>query len=107
MVATPDDYAWSKFGSNALGQIDPLVRPHPSHLALDPRSDIRRAVYRDLVMQQVDAEETDAIRLHLQRQHAYGSNRFRAAIEAQLGRRAGPAKIGRPRKQELAGESAT
>src|SRR4249919_3816534 len=41
----------------------------------------------------------DEIRLHLQRQYAFGPDRFRDAIEAQLGRRAGPAKIGRPTKK--------
>jgi putative transposase len=35
----------------------------------------------------------------LQRQYAFGSNRFRAAIEAQVRRRAGPAKIGRPARK--------
>jgi putative transposase len=57
-------------------------------------------------MQGVADEDLDSIRLYLQRQHAFGSDRFRAAIEAQLRRRAGPAKIGRPRKSESAGESA-
>ena len=37
-------------------------------------------------MQAVAPEELDAIRLYLQRQHALGSSRFRAAIEAQLAR---------------------
>jgi putative transposase len=107
MVATPGDYPWSSFRTNALGKSDPLVRPHASYLALDRRPDVRCRMYRNWVMQAVDSAETDAIRRHLQRQHAYGSNCFRAAIEAQLGRRAGPAKIGRPRKQSLSSESAT
>jgi len=42
----------------------------------------------------------NSVRLHLQRQYAFGSQRFRTFIEVQLGRRAGPAKIGRPRKKE-------
>jgi len=45
-------------------------------------------------------EELELIRLRLQRQHALGTDRLRALIEAQLDRRAGPAKIGRPRKSE-------
>jgi putative transposase len=56
-------------------------------------------------MQAISSEELQSIRLHLQRQHAYGSDRFRTAIEAQLGRRAGPAKIGRPRKHKPPNES--
>lgn len=49
-------------------------------------------------MDDVSPEETDAIRAHLQRQHLYGPDRFRRAIEAQLGRSVGPRKIGRPCK---------
>lgn len=107
MVATPHEYAWSSFSSNALGMHDSLVRPHPSFLALDQNPETRRNVYRDWVMQHIDSDETDAIRWHLQRQYAYGSDHFRAAIEAKLGRRAGPAKLGRPRKAEHSAESAT
>ena len=56
--------------------------------------------YRALVMETVGPDEVDAIRRHVQCQHAYGSNRFRAAIDAQLGRSAGPRKIGRPKKSD-------
>lgn len=42
-------------------------------------------------------EETEAIRLHLQRQHLYSLNLFRRATEAQLGRALGPGRPGRPR----------
>jgi putative transposase len=49
-------------------------------------------------METLSDEDIQAIPLHLQRQHALGSNRFRSAIEAQLARPAGPIKIGRPRK---------
>lgn len=107
MVALPADYEWSSFGSNALGRCNLLLSPHPSYLALEQDADTRRAIYRDWVMQRASPEETDAIRLHLQRQYAYGSKRFRAAIEARLGRRAGPAKIGRPAKTGARAESAT
>jgi putative transposase len=54
--------------------------------------------YRALVMETAGPDEVDTIRRHVQCQHVYGSNRFRAAIEAQLGRSAGPGKVGRPKK---------
>ena len=97
-VERPGDYRWSSYGANADGQPDLLVTAHPGLLALgtDPAS--RQAAYRELVRQAVSDDELAAIRRHLQRQHALGTERFRAAIEAQLGRRAGPAKIGHPRK---------
>ena len=106
MVADADDYPWSSFASNALGLSNPLIRPHPSYLALGTSLPERCQAYRALVLQGVAEEELDSIRLYLQRQHAFGSDRFRATIEAQLQRRAGPAKIGRPRKPERVGESA-
>ncbi len=100
MVAESRDYRWSSYRANAPGQHDPLVHPHAEYLGLSPEPEQRLAAYRNLVMEHIDPFEIDAIRQHLQRQHAYGSDRFRRMIEAQLGRRAGPAKIGRPRKAD-------
>lgn len=98
MIADPSDYPWSSHRHNALGEHDRLVHPHPAYLALGKDAAERQQAYRALVMQCVSAEETDAIRAHLQRQHLYGPDRFRRTIEAQLGRSVGPRKIGRPRK---------
>lgn len=98
MVASPADYPWSSYASNALAVASPLIRPHPSYVGLGPGPAERCEAYRALVEQAIVPDELDSVRLHLQRQHAYGADRFRAAIEAQLSRRAGPAKIGRPRK---------
>jgi putative transposase len=53
----------------------------------------------------VAPDELDAIRRHVQCQHADGSNRFLAAIKAQLGRPAGPGKIGRPKQSDEAQRS--
>jgi putative transposase len=100
MVVAPDHHPWSSFHRNALGKSDPLVRPHPSWLALADSETARCKAYRKFIMDEIDDTEIDAIRSHLQRQHAFGSARFRTAIEAQLGRRAGPEKIGRPRKAQ-------
>lgn len=107
MVAGPGDYPWSSFACNGLGKSDRLLRPHPAYLALDPDPARRRMAYRDLVLADTDPVELDSIRLYLQRRHAWGSDRFRAAIEAQLSRRAGPARIGRPRKTPAESESTT
>lgn len=107
MVAQPGDYPWSSHGRNAMGRADRLVHPHASYLALGPDDAGRCSAYRELVMHAIAPDELEAIRLYLQRQHALGSNRFRCAIEQQLARRAGPARIGRPRKQSFDVETAT
>ena len=102
MVATPDQYAWSSFTCNALGSPNPLIQPHASYLSLWASLLERCDTYRAFVMQAIPSDELEDIRPHLQRQHAYGSERFRTAIETQLGRRAGPAKIGRLKKVRIA-----
>lgn len=58
------------------------------------------ARYRQLVLAAITPEETEAIRRHLQRQHVYGPDRLQREIQATLGRSAGPAKMGRPRKAD-------
>ena len=98
MTDSPADYRWSSFAGNASAAVDPLLRPHSCYLALGATPAARIAAYRDLVASGLDESHTNEIRRFTQRQHALGSERFRAAIEAQLGRRVGPAKIGRPRK---------
>jgi len=106
MVAEVSHYRWSSFACNALGQPDPLIHPHRSYLDLGATPPERCHAYHRLVMEQVAPEELEDLRGHLQRQHAYGSERFRAIIEAQLARRVGPAKIGRPSKQTSPSKSA-
>jgi putative transposase len=101
MVANPHEYRWSSHHALAYGDVDPLMHPHPAYVALATDPATRQRLYREMVMAAVNPDDIDAIRRHLQRQHAYGSDRFRQAIEAQLGRSAGPQKIGRPRKAEM------
>ena len=98
MVVDPADYAWSSHRHLAFDAFDPLVSPRSAVTRLDHDPAERRRRYRALVLETVTPDETDAIRLHLQRQHLYGPDRFRRAIEAQLGCSVGPKKIGRPRK---------
>ncbi len=101
MVASAADYLWLSHAFNVYAAPSPLPRPHPTYLHLGRDSEARCQRYREIFGQSPASEELDAIRLHLKRQHALGSERFRAAIEAQLNRRAGPARVGRPRKVPL------
>lgn len=104
MVVHPGEYGASSYRSNALGHPDPLVSPHPTYTALGATAAERQRAYRDFVAAAISDDELQLIRERLQRQHALGSDRFRARIEAQIQRSAGPARIGRPRKAESAGQ---
>lgn len=96
MVATAGEYPWSSYARNALGRPDPVVQPHACYLALASENARRQTIYRDLV-QVVCDEDTIRFAHHLHHQHPMGNDRFRAAIEAQLGRCVVPRKGGRPR----------
>jgi len=104
MMAAPGDYRWSSNPANTLGGHDPLLTPHPAYLALGADAATRQQVYGALMVETLDPEDLELIRLRLQRQHALGTDRFRAMIEVQSDRRAGPAKIGRPPKGNPASE---
>jgi putative transposase len=102
MVSRPEDYPWSSYRFNARGEPDPLVHPHAIYGSLGSHASTRQTAYRSLVGQVLPEDpDIDDIRRHLQQQHAFGSPRFRAAVEAQLGRLAGPARIGRPPKRSV------
>lgn len=90
MVPDPANYRWSSHSCNGLGQFNALLQPHGSYLAIAPAAE-RAHHYRRFVLDAIDPDETAAIRLNLQCQHALGNHRFRAANELQLGRRVGPA----------------
>ena len=98
MVNSPGDYRWSSYRANTSGEPSTLLTPHPVYLTLDADVTSRHQAYASLVAEILNPDEVTLIRLRLQRQHALGTDRFRAMIEAQLQRRAGPAKIGRPSK---------
>lgn len=104
MVADPADYRWSSHSCNGLGQANALVQPHGSYLAIAPVAEHAHH-YRRFVLDAINPDETTGIRLNLQRQHALGNDRFRAAIERQLSRRVGPAaRTGRPAKVRPTGK---
>jgi putative transposase len=97
MVADAAGYAWSSHGYNALGQPDPLVRPHATYLQIAASDKARRAHYRAWVAEGISADELHCLRLYSQRQRALGSDRFQQQIERQLARRVAIGLPGRPR----------
>jgi putative transposase len=48
LAGRPEDYRWSSFRSNALGQEDAVVTPHPYYYALGRSPGLRQAAYRAL-----------------------------------------------------------
>jgi putative transposase len=97
IVDDPAAYRWSSYRHNALGVIDPRVSEHRDYLRLGPTVEKCREVYRNLVAEQLDDAEMEALRAHTHQQRAFGSDSFRAKIEALTNRVAHVRPRGRPR----------
>lgn len=98
MVAHPGDYRWSSYRSNAQGEANPLLTPHPRYLAMGEDAVARQQAYRELFRSELAPGVVDCIRQATNGNFALGDTRFAEQIEQALGRRAQPGKSGRPRK---------
>jgi putative transposase len=96
MVADPEDYRWSSYHVNALGQSSNLCTPHSTYLALGANAKERRKNYRALFDHYVDDELLEEIRANINKGLALGNDRFKVEIEALTGRRVQAKKRGRP-----------
>ncbi len=101
MVATPADYPWSSHRANTLDLEDARLTAHPVLLGLAALPEQRRAAYLALFAEVLEAQHILELRAYLQQQRAFGSDRFQAAIEAQLGRCAQVRPAHRPVKKKL------
>lgn len=103
MVAMPQDYPWSSYRRNALGEGGPnadWLTPHEEYSRLGRDDADRQKAYQALFATAIDQGDLAEIRDCTHKGWALGGERFRAAIEA-LGKRQAASKgVGRPRKQE-------
>jgi putative transposase len=80
MTKDPDDYPWSSYHHNALGQSSPPITPHAQYTTLGATPDARQAAYRALIDEQLEEKHLDEIRQHTRQQRAWGSERFQQQI---------------------------
>ncbi len=99
MVRHPADYRWSSYRANGQGTLSSIVTPHEEYMRLGANAAARCEVYRALVSEQLDLDVVTMIREATNGNIALGNERFRAEIEATLGRRAGRGTPGRPTAQ--------
>jgi putative transposase len=104
MVSAPGAYLWSSYRANALGAIDPVLRPHPLYRHLAGADEVRRAAYRRLFEDALDAELLQRLRDCTNGGFVVGSPKFERQIAGMVGRRVCKGAPGRPRKEADAGE---
>ena len=98
MVSVPSDYPWSSYRSNAFGESNPLITPHPDYLALGASGGDRRRNYRHLFDAHLDEQAIGDIRSATNGNYVLGNKRFQDEIEKMLGRRVTQGKSGRPKR---------
>jgi putative transposase len=94
----PGEYRWSSYRANAEGEENPLLTPHETFLALGGDAESRQAAYRELFRKELEPGMVDRIREATNGNFALGDDRFAEQVGQMLGRRAGKASPGRPRK---------
>jgi putative transposase len=99
MVSTPAEYPWTSYRSNALGETNYLLTPHPLYLNLAATPEVTATRYRRLVEEKLNADIVDDIRYGSAKGLPAGSDKFKADIEKHLRRRLGDGKVGRPFKR--------
>jgi len=98
MVRGPAAYRWSSYRTNAQGQVDDLITPHPLYLALSRTAASRMEAYKALFKAHVDVDALNDIRAAWQTGTPLGNELFKAKVEAKLGCKVGQARRGRPAK---------
>jgi putative transposase len=98
MVMSPDDYPWSSFRANGLGQPAKCWTPHEVYQRLGKTVTERAAAYRELFRGQLDATVLKQIRQASNQGMALGNDRFKQEIERLAGRRVVALKKGPKRK---------
>lgn len=103
MVAMPQDYPWSSYRRNALGEGGPnagWLSSHEEYSRLGREDADRQKAYRALFAAAIDRGDLAEIRDCTHKGWALGGERFRAEVEVLGKRRAASKGVGRPRKRE-------
>lgn len=110
LVRLPASYPYSSFRHYVLGEPDDLLTPHAAYAALAGTAEGRRAAYRALFEEPLDAKIVKELRRGTNHGWAVGRNTFKREVEIAAQRRAEPKPrggrrpgAGRPRKRVKSG----
>lgn len=98
MTAVPDEYRWSSYRANAWSECDELVVRHDLFQALGSNEDERCYAYRELFKIAIPEVDIHQLRQSILKNYPVGNDRFKAQVEAALGRCIGTGQRGRPSK---------
>jgi len=94
MVGCPEEYRWSSYSANGLGQDVKLCTPHPIYTRLGNTVEKRTNAYRELFRGHLDEKLISEIRHASKKGMALGNDRFKQEVEKLTGRRVTELKRG-------------
>lgn len=104
ITRVPQDYVWSSFHHNAVGNADNNLVPHGEYLKLGLTTQERCQTYRVLFENQLESDVVRKIREATQSNRVLGSEAFIYEIETLLSINVHKKKPGRPKKIYAYGE---
>ena len=100
MVLLPEEYRWSSFRQNALGQHDEIITSRQEWLDLGKTMAERCSNYRKLFASCSGHDDIELIRFAIRKGLPTGSKTNRKRIETMLRKRIGSGRRGRPTKEK-------
>ncbi len=101
ITTRPDEFEWSSYRGNALGEPPQILTQHEEYLRLGRTPSERQAVYRDLFGEVQAPSRVAEIRNATNGGYVLGSAGFRRAMARALGRRVEKGVAGRPVRQPV------
>lgn len=101
MVKSPEQYRWSSYHANALGQEDSCITPHRLYKRLGTNSTKRTEAYRALFKNCIGEDTITLIRKNTQQGTIIGDSRFQEEIRDMLKRRVMKHRHGGDRKADI------
>jgi putative transposase len=101
IVRHAGEFPWSSYASNAGGEPNGLLVPHPLYLGLGRTPPDRGAAYRGLVAAGVADDDLSRIRESAAKCRALGRESFCTELEARLDRPIAPRLQGRPKRGQV------
>ena len=102
MVSHPSGYPWSSYAANSGTRTDAFLSPHSEFLGLSVDNEQRRARYRALLEEEIDAPLLQAIREATNGGYPLAGEAFKASVLEPLGWKIAPGKPG-PRARQNSG----
>jgi len=100
MVQSPEDYLWSSYSRNALGQENKLISPHPVYQSLGVDDVACYFNYQALFINHIPKETIEEIRMATNKAWVLGDNQFKTKISLLLNRQTQPKVRGGDRKSK-------